>query len=277
MPRLSYLTTFVISTLGLFALPWATANSHFEIDLIFPRNETYKESDVFPIALAVQNYSALSTVGRNYTFMWYIMPYRDGRIPGGITYDIDYFDHDPKPDENDTAILVANTNVIEWMQRSNTNNQYMFRWHLTWTFSTACGIPTHRVGGEVMFDVVTDWDVEWEGEGPGVEPDVFGVLGCPLLGSVVELANATGESCPVVNDKGNKTDEGTPCAVTVNEALASSVSSLAASSARSDYLATAAVYTTEAQPSETNGAPFGNVESVVYVGSGMFWMLYCLM
>lgn len=54
-----------------------TEVQHFEIDNVFPRKETYKPSEVFPIVFAIQNMTAMSSIGQ-FTLFWGIMPFREG-------------------------------------------------------------------------------------------------------------------------------------------------------------------------------------------------------
>ncbi len=55
-----------------------------EVDLIYPRNETYLDGYAIPIGLAVKNVSSLSNMG-NHTLLWTIMPWTDdGNVPGGL-------------------------------------------------------------------------------------------------------------------------------------------------------------------------------------------------
>jgi len=49
-----------------------TTPQHIEVDIVFPRNETYKPADVFPIVLAVQNITTLRAMGQ-VTGSWDIM------------------------------------------------------------------------------------------------------------------------------------------------------------------------------------------------------------
>ncbi|KAK7980312.1 tRNA-guanine(15) transglycosylase-like protein [Apiospora arundinis] len=67
--------------------PAAPYVHNLEVDFIFPRNETYKETDVFPVVFAFQGLAALRRTVAVIRLGWGIMPYTKGHIPGGIYYD----------------------------------------------------------------------------------------------------------------------------------------------------------------------------------------------
>lgn len=88
---------------------------HFEIDVIFPRNETYLPADTFPIAIAIQNLTAVRTLGE-FEVAWDIMPFVNGLTPGDVTYDM--ADFEMLEDGGDgTSIFVANSNVTGWIEK----------------------------------------------------------------------------------------------------------------------------------------------------------------
>jgi hypothetical protein len=45
-------------------VPVPTTVQHLEVDIVFPRNETYKAADAFPIVFAVQNLTVLTSLGK---------------------------------------------------------------------------------------------------------------------------------------------------------------------------------------------------------------------
>lgn len=282
MPHLQPLkTAFAVGLLALIPLcasaTWNSDNvtAPFEIDVIFPRNETYRPAGVFPISLAVQRYTSLRAAG-NFSLSWHIMPYSYGRIPGGITWDEGDFETNISPDDNDTVIFVANTNVTEWIHQKDHDDRFRLQWHLEWDFRNECDSKGSYVFGGIMFSIETEWEAKKSpgGEGIGKRPDVLDVPECPVLGSVVLLQNTT-DICSWVVDMGNNTADGTPCAVTVDEVLASSISSQAASSATSAFLATASP-TQEPEPTETNTAQFNSPEFSTFIVLGAIMMLYTL-
>jgi hypothetical protein len=58
-------------------VPVPTTVQHREVDIVFPRNETYKAADAFPIVFAVQNLTALTSLGK-YRLAWGITSFTDG-------------------------------------------------------------------------------------------------------------------------------------------------------------------------------------------------------
>ncbi|RSL53762.1 hypothetical protein CEP51_014834 [Fusarium floridanum] len=194
MPHLQPLTTaFAVALLALIPLCASTtwnsdnATAPFEIDVIFPRNETYRPAGVFPISLAVQNFTSLRAVG-NFTFLWHIMPYSHGWVPGGITWDEGKFEAKNPPDDNDTVVFVANTNVTEWIHQKDQGDRFRLQWHLEWDFRDGCdykGKGSYVFGG-IMFSIETEWEAERspDGKGIGKKPNVLDVPECPILGYV---------------------------------------------------------------------------------------------
>ncbi|KAH7129286.1 hypothetical protein EDB81DRAFT_808977 [Dactylonectria macrodidyma] len=224
------------------------------MDVTFPRNEAYRPSEVFPISLAVQDYTELWELG-NFTFIWTIMPYSSGRIRGGIIHDRGYF-HLQKPREvGKPGILVANTNVSDWIVRKSYGEQYMLQWHILWNIVEDCGQEDSKVFGNLMFSIQTGGEAVHSPNGTanGKNIGVLDVPACPVLGSVVDIAgNSTAPSCPVVHDKDALAAEGTLCSVKIDKAIKTSISSLAASSTTSSLLATAV--TTALEPTETDAS-----------------------
>jgi hypothetical protein len=234
---------------------------HFELDMIFPRNETYTPSDIFPIAFALQNLTAVRSLGA-VNISWDIMPFAQGWIPGGLVYDQGQFAVLP-PEvtdaNNDTFIFVANSNVTAWIHKKNRGDRFAVNWHVNWPeYQLRCGNVGTDVFGHILFGVEGAWEREdggstgWDDAGQGVAPDVMALPECPVLGAVVEIRpNATNSSCPVVIDE-NTGREADPCRVVVDEAVASSIASQAASLATPPPATTT---TRSASATPTNAAP----------------------
>lgn len=208
---------------------------HFELDVIFPRNETYLPAETFPIAVAIQNLTALRTLG-DFEVAWDIMPYANGLVPGGITYDMGVFEM--LEDGGDgTSIFVGNSNVTGWIdEKRQRGEQYGLNWHVVWRrLKERCGIENTNVFGHIIFDVQTEWERRETREKVelGLTPDVKEAPECPVFGTVVEIRPPVGNSsCETVVD-GDTGREGEPCAVRVDRELASSIESWAASIATS--------------------------------------------
>lgn len=55
-----------------------------------PRNETYREAEVFPIAFAVQNMTTIRELNETLQPLWGIHPLNDGWSPAGLYSDEGY-------------------------------------------------------------------------------------------------------------------------------------------------------------------------------------------
>lgn len=234
----------------------SNTTASFEIDIIFPLNETYKATSNFPIAIAVQNFSSLRTLGR-FTLSWDIMPYSRGDVPGGITYDDGEFNV-TSPSQaidlgGDTFVFVANSNVSGWIGEKRRDERYMLNWHVQWwDFRDRCGSENTGVFGNLMFSVEApseegrDWQIPEHGH--GVAPDVMKLSECPVLGSVVDiLPNATMPGCSFVQGEFSART-GTPCAVKVDGPVKSGIASRAAELAKPKSTSTS----TSSGPQSTN-------------------------
>ncbi|OAQ59655.1 hypothetical protein VFPPC_03864 [Pochonia chlamydosporia 170] len=216
--------------------------TYVEIDVIFPRNETYKPADNFPIALVVQNITGLGSIG-NYFIHWAIMPYIEGRIPDiGLRWNADF----ALPRDNTGSkpvILVDTLNVTEWIHTKARGERYMLHWSITWdnrALSVRCGGNGYVLGG-IMFGLEAKWEkdynatVGWIDGGKGIEPDILQVPEYPALGQPINITpSTTATSCPTLTYTGPRREEevgrqGDPCAVKVDKSVASSISSHAAS------------------------------------------------
>lgn len=212
--------------LALAGLSTAQTNPHFEVDIIFPRNETYTVSDSFPIAFALQNITAANSVG-DFIINWGILALEDGYINRGRLTDSGALGEKGSLDKGNYTVLVTYTDVSEWIEYKKPGDVFVLRWNLSWPHrGDQCeGEPwwdgRSKVIGEIHFSIETDGEREW-GKSKAVEPDVARAGECPVLASVVEIRpNAANSSCPeIVTGM-----EGTPCDVVVDNELAGSIES----------------------------------------------------
>lgn len=175
LPRIAILFTSVIcaqktssssSSGTVFAPPLPTLVDpqilpRFEIDVVFPRNETYNASasEAFPIAFVVQNFTEIGILG-NFTILWDIMPFSYGRVPGGIDYDAGTFTLPADPGEG-PVVLVDSTNVTKWIRRKDRDERFMLWWHVHWNSLRNCSnYGPHTVFNGIMFDVETPDEAE---------------------------------------------------------------------------------------------------------------------
>ncbi|CAH0023768.1 unnamed protein product [Clonostachys rhizophaga] len=159
----------------------------FEIDVIYPRNETYKATDTFPVVVAIQRPLVASQVGTR------------GDNPGGIDvgdtmswirpYNATIFTDDP-------FFVIENTDATRWKKGE-------------------CGHENY-VSGRIFFTI----------DDEGANPNILDADEYPFEGSVVQVNNNTG-SCPAFTVLGNGT--GNPCAIKIDAAKATSISSQIAS------------------------------------------------
>lgn len=224
----------------------------FEIDNVFPRNETYKPTDVFPIVFAIQNMTAMASIGQ-FTLLWSIMPFGEGHRPGGISYENRQMElsgsHILPPNNtapsDGTTYLVDYTNVTEWITHPRDDDyRFMLQWYLSYhDVPEACGYagtsPAAGTPGDgsVMFNVQRTWGEKghWKG---AIHDDARVTTECPELGTVLEITpNATSPQCPVVHKRLER--EGNPCGARPDEVAVSSimshVSSLAAPTPTTDW------------------------------------------
>jgi hypothetical protein len=250
-----------LTALAVSAQQMLTEVHTFEVDNVFPRNETYNLVDVFPIVFALQNMTAMASIGQ-FEFSWGIMPFGAGSSPGGIVPDRDQFTlsgsrllppNNTAPSDG-TTYLVDYTNPTEWVHIANdADARFMLQWYVRWPGplcphrqpSALAGLPTE---GSVMFNMrrTQGDDVLWRG-GPThdalVTPDQ-----CPTLGSVVEIATVPG-GCPVVQKRLER--PGNPCGARPDAAAVSSIMSQVSS------MAAPTPTPTTAPPSSTSSAGVG--------------------
>jgi hypothetical protein len=239
----------------------------FEIDNVFPRNETYKTADVFPIVFALQNMTAMASIGP-FQLTWSIMPFGEGRRPSGLVPDDDEFmlagssllpPNNTAPSDG-TTYLVDYTNATEWISYAKDDDyRFMLQWSLHWPgldedlcdrdlSSARASLPDQ---GSVMFNVQRTWGENGRWKGP--IHDALVTTECPQLGSVVEIApNATTPECPAVQKRLER--EGNPCGAQPDEAAVSSIMSQVSSMA--------APTSTTAAPSSTSSGGVGPARTV---------------
>lgn len=202
----------------------AQTNANFEVDIVFPRNETYTPSDAFPLALAIQNMTAVRTLG-DWIINWGIMVLREGRINKGGVRDSGIMIPDDTVDMGGYALLMDYTDMTEWIKIQKPGDAYELQWNLDWPeVSDKCGWYGSPVGGRIQFSIEVPGEEERSGE--GIEPDVAGSGKCPVLSTVAEIRpNPANETCPdILNDEENGI-EGTPCKVVVDDEVAEKVTS----------------------------------------------------
>ncbi len=222
----------------------AATTQQAEVDIVLPRNTTYKPAEVFPIVLAIQNLTALQALDPRLIAFWDIMPFSNGLIPGGITYDSGIFTLPNTTitadnNHNNTTFLVATTNTSTWLSRKYRDERFALQWYVRLPGLETCG-GDNVVYGEVMFNVESVWGGDSSSSWHGEIHDVLGdVPACPALGGVVQVgpgrknATCTGTAVELLAPAATVT--GRTCAVTVGPAVVSSFASAASSLAAESW------------------------------------------
>ncbi len=106
----------------------------FEVDIVFPRNNTYKQTEIIPIVLAVQNLTTWTVGNSSVSWHWDIMSWSGGSSPGGIIYDSEDFQIPNDASTANPTFLIAVTNFTQWYSGRNskrTDEKYMLQWYAT--------------------------------------------------------------------------------------------------------------------------------------------------
>ncbi|EPE04011.1 hypothetical protein F503_04859 [Ophiostoma piceae UAMH 11346] len=232
------------SIAGIASLIAAAAAESFELDVFFPRNETYLNPGVMPIAVTIQNYTSLSTFSK-VSFSWDIMPFSGGATPGGVTYDSGKFAIPSNVTE--PLILVAYTNVTSWLSRkANSDEHFKLQVYADIDDSTAfCG--SSATGGDIgnmMFNIETAAEAAADTKNSAnlKNATITEASDCPAFGAIVELqpldkpvatttVGSETKSCSYTVDYVTATASGAPCNAILNIEAKSSISSAALSQA----------------------------------------------
>ncbi|KAK4040089.1 hypothetical protein C8A01DRAFT_35869 [Parachaetomium inaequale] len=236
--------------LAVSAQQTPTTAQHVEIDIVFPRNETYRDTDVFPIVMAVQNISTIRETKGDYQIFWDIMPYSDGLIPGGILYDSGTLQILTNNTITGSTFLVAATNATKWLRENRSTGRFD-RFMLQWYFEDSdreerCGGPRNGNAGRggLMFNIQTAYAEDLYGL-EGMLLDVDDIPECPQFAALVESGqNATNPECPT--QKQLEGVQGNPCAVKVDQAAITSILSQASSLLAPTSTATSSTSTSSA-------------------------------
>ncbi|KAH8883287.1 hypothetical protein GQ53DRAFT_430265 [Thozetella sp. PMI_491] len=250
--------------------PVVSSTYTFEVGAVFPRaNETYKSTEILPIAFSVHNFGDVRAGGVDFNFSWSIVSYSAEQSPGGILFASGKVPISSGasvhtiPGTSDTfTTLVDATNVTTWISRKNRGARFMLQWHIDWAWfgSGKCSEETSSVLGGVVFGVEApeeESDASAPDHGKGIDVDVVKSAGgkCPVFagqsegGSIVSISpNVTEPTCPTVLDGANDSGSGRqadPCVVTIDAALASEIAQLATSTALARQPTTTATSTSK--------------------------------
>ncbi|KAK3934653.1 hypothetical protein QBC46DRAFT_368068 [Diplogelasinospora grovesii] len=213
------------AALTIWTLAAAAANvvittpRQFEVDIVFPHNETYKPANTMPIVLAIQNAtrSVAGSLG-GFTVSWQIRQLQGGQFNSTVSAIMDYGDipvhfWNTTPSA-DTTLFVIGYGLPVPPATTYTpavNDRYMLQWDF---------FRRGKTGG-----------TGWQGNITDVQA---GIPECPAFGGLVQIGpslNATNPAC--ANIEMLESRLGNPCAVKVDQAAASSISSRVSSSVSS--------------------------------------------
>jgi hypothetical protein len=172
-------------------------------------------------------------------WVWEITPYFSGEFASDLPYDRGVFEVLPTDSPaKDPTFLIAVTNVTRWYQTLNGAKAWgeknMLVWAATWynaNGSCLADLPSNFEA--VMFDVELSDNNEWSARynyTNGIPADIPLAPKCPIFNNVAQITlNPTATSCEPRTRVPAATAQGNPCAVTINEAVATSLSSRVAS------------------------------------------------
>ena len=251
-----------------------------EVDVVFPRNETYKLTEIIPIVLAVQSLPPWKINNTTMTWGWEIVPYSNGVVTWDWPYDTGVFEILPNDSPaTDPTFLIAVTNVTKWYDSRRRAKEWgeknMLSWGVLWhiDYSRFCSAGNLGLRKAVMFDVERSDNNEWSARynyTNGIPADIPLAPECPQLDQVAQVTpTPTATRCPL--SLPTPAVQGNPCAVTIDTAVASSLSSRLASLSSRQY----ATSTTKAVPTSTSkgGAGVGRTLPTALAAAGVLYGL----
>lgn len=190
----------------------ATFPQFFEIDLVFPRNDTtYAPTNAFPFVFAVQNAGTAWPIGLEIAVD--ISPFSDAGIEdGGDAFHLGGSDGGFTSGNASTnpSLLIGTTNIIT----NTTERQFSIMWH--YILDNTCG--DHYGRGYVSEYMHISFSTSLSGATPDV---AAAVKSCPSQFSLVEvdrnsntsIYDANGKRCTSDVFSKNGTRGGDPCAL----------------------------------------------------------------
>ncbi|KAM7195696.1 hypothetical protein V8F33_006545 [Rhypophila sp. PSN 637] len=234
--------------------------STVEMEFISPQNETYKNSDVFAIVLAVQNVSVLRAAlsatekAQNFTadYLWprvafHVDAYRENGLMPGYT---GLVTNTQSPDKGDYAILARVVNMTDILNMNDgrvgrPEYRYVVTYYVQvepWQDESSrefCDIRTAGIA-RVIFNIdrpqLQDYLPPDQLVRDPIEVDIMkSIPECPAYGSLIDiLPNTTApETCPVYFEghaerspaPEARKDRANPCALKVDKPILSAISS----------------------------------------------------
>ncbi|KAJ5415827.1 hypothetical protein N7465_004522 [Penicillium sp. CMV-2018d] len=222
-----------------WALPAAavTFPQTVEVDLIFPRNETYAPSEVFPIVFAFQNAALIPSLDPSFDInLWVNVEHNISISPLNIDLTAVNFSSAAVGDQPLYVYTFA-TNL----NTTNNNADAVTRYNLAWAFGAGnCsgddGSATTFGGGFESSHVI--FTIAQSGAAPEISNNASGCTGLSHLAfnvtgtlPVADTSKWDGHNtCAVFSDT-TPTPVGSPCAATADASAAASISAAATSKA----------------------------------------------
>ncbi|KAL1891956.1 hypothetical protein Sste5346_007300 [Sporothrix stenoceras] len=239
-----------------------------EVDVIFPRNETYQETEILPVAINVQRLPEVRNVG-DLTFIWSLEIY-------GLSSDPN-FDRFLESglfvpaNTSDGTIQIGYSNMTSWISKLNYTSHVLLNVNVVWNFTYLCDHPAR--GGtemaEIMFRVESEVQQNYQPDNSSIPADIAQAPDCPEFGAILsDYASSTVytgfeyssntpstvfTTCSTLLGIEIASSYGTPCAVTVDSVTRSALGSIASSMATSAAQASAASQSSKtAKPTSTS-------------------------
>jgi len=283
----------------------SVANQTFEVDVVFPRPlwETYakrefqifKTNEIIPLVLAVQNLTEWKIGNNTAEWYWYIYSHAGEHLQPVDLIDTGRF-NPADAGKTGPAFLVAATNSSTWYpkgstvaQRRTQNDTFSFQWKMGFESSPDSPCVNYLMGSntstEIGHNIASRFYVLPEGVelDPGDAPDEVAIPlapHCPESNGIYHVhasPNVTETACPVevttvipTTPVPEVTNQGNPCNVKIDGAVASSISSRVAS-ITSEWIHGTAV-TTEAVATSTSSGGVGvarPVQTAVAAAAGL--------
>ena len=218
------LTTFMLavaSTLSAAAAADVTFPATVEVDFVFPRNETYAPTPVFPIVFAIQNLPAASPIGP-LEITWTILKIGSDQPPFGEPIVVN------NTDSTDPHYVNLWTGALDGADAAGTYQLYWMVTYMRCLGKEDAGLISD--GREHNFTFTLD---------PGAQqPDLSANLdACPAQSAAIMIerswpmeSGGSRDVCGVVSRR-NRDPPASPCAVKLDSAAASSIAAEVTASA----------------------------------------------
>ncbi|KAI0467014.1 hypothetical protein F4859DRAFT_284411 [Xylaria cf. heliscus] len=235
IPRLSLFWAALFSLLSAVEASPPKYPTTLEVDLVFPRNDTYAPVDAFPLVIAIQNNFLTHFLDFDMELLWVLL--RIDNESESVSIDAGYFDTTP-PVYDDQRYLVSATTRL-----NSTEGRFALHWQLN---VNNCSIANINANGTSSVDNVytkyineTYFTLQNTAQPPDLvaatSPDtcasmaarvlnITGFTPVPGVPLIPVLAPEEQVQCPILR---NVTMSPTPCSVRLNQTQAAIISASA--------------------------------------------------